>query len=218
MGVSDTFSAQLADVVAQYHTDLADINSSDWEVSARASVAFLTRARAVIERVAGAASPYVEQCADILAENAVESYKANRLLGVLNSLRADVDAGYLESVTQLIHGEVFGDFLEMADHLCAEGYKDAAAVIAGSALESHLRALAAHASVVWETDGRPHKADRLNADLTKSGVYAGLDQKNVTGWLGLRNDAAHGNYDAYTQQQVRLLVASIRDFLSRHPA
>ncbi|MDY0341464.1 MAG: hypothetical protein RBS17_09685 [Coriobacteriia bacterium] len=218
MGVSDTFSAQLADVIGQYDADLVRINSSEWEASAQASVAFLTRARAVIERVAGSASPYGEQCTDILSENATEAYKANRLVGVLHSLRADVDGGYLETVAQLIHGEVFSDFLEMADHLCEEGYKDAAAVIAGSALESHLRALAVRTGVDWETEGRPHKADRLNADLAKSGAYSGLDQKSVTGWLGLRNDAAHGNYDAYAQQQVRLLVASIRDFISRRPA
>ena len=37
---------------------------------------------------------------------------------------------------------IFGDHIEMAAHLLAEGYKDAAAVIAGGVLEAHLRLLA----------------------------------------------------------------------------
>lgn len=218
MGFADTFLAQLDDVLGQYARDSRQIESSDFGASARASSAFLTRARAVIERVAGPTSPYREQCNDILAENAVESWKATRMLGVLESLRADVAAGYLESVTQLIRGEVFADFLEMAEHLCQEGYKDAAAVVAGGVLESHLRSLCSPASVTFETEGRRHKADRVNADLAKAGVYSSLDQKSVTGWLGLRNDAAHGDYGSYSADQVRLLIASVRDFITRHPA
>jgi hypothetical protein len=44
------------------------------------------------------------------------------------------------------------------------------------------------------------------------------DQKQVTAWAGLRNDAAHGNYGNYTDEQVKLMVAGIRDFISRNPA
>ena len=36
------------------------------------------------------------------------------------------------------------------------------------------------------------------------------------GW-GLRNDAAHGNYDEYSKQQVMLMIDSIRDFIARNP-
>lgn len=65
---------------------------------------------------------------------------------------------------------------------------------------------------------RPKKADRLNADLSGADVYSKLDQKNVTAWLDLRNKAAHGEYDKYGQQQVQLLISSIRDFITRHPS
>jgi hypothetical protein len=64
----------------------------------------------------------------------------------------------------------------------------------------------------------PKKADTMNAELTKAMAYTKLDQKNVTAWLGLRNDAAHGNYNAYDKNQVVLLISSIRDFISRNPA
>ena len=64
-----------------------------------------------------------------------------KLFSIAKALRDDIKAGCLKSFAELIHGELFGDFLEMAKHLLDEGYKDAAAVIAGSTLEGHLRQL-----------------------------------------------------------------------------
>lgn len=219
MPVESRYVQQLDDVLGEYEREAASINRpSGGHATARSSTRFLTRARAVIERIAGTGSAYRDQCDDILSEHAVEAWKASRLVGVLESLRVDVSAGYIESVSQLIHGEVFSDFLDMADHLHGEGYKDAAAVVAGSALEAHLRALCDQNEIERESNGRAHKADRMNSDLAREDAYSGVDQKNVTSWLGLRNDAAHGNYDSYTSEQVRLLIASVRDFISRHPA
>lgn len=62
------------------------------------------------------------------------------------------------------------------------------------------------------------KADRINADLKVANVYSGLDQKQVTAWLDLRNNAAHGNYAKYTQEQVDLMISGIQNFIARNPA
>jgi hypothetical protein len=106
----------------------------------------------------------------------------------------------------------------MAAHLLSEGYKDAAAVIAGSSLEVHLRNLAAKHSLSVELNGKPKKADLINTELASASAYSKLDQKNVTAWLDLRNKAAHGHYQDYSKTQVELLVSQIRDFMLRVPA
>jgi len=49
-------------------------------------------------------------------------------------------------------------------------------------------------------------------------AYSKLDLKNVLAWLDLRNRAAHGHYDGYTEGQVALLIQALRDFITRHPA
>ena len=56
-----------------------------------------------------------------------------RLVSVARALRAENSYGSLEELLPV----VFGDFLEMAQHLVDNGYKDAAAVVAGSTLEVH---------------------------------------------------------------------------------
>ena len=58
----------------------------------------------------------------------------------------------------------------------------------------------------------------MNTDLAAASVYSKGDQKNVAAWYDLRTKAAHGHYNEYTQQQVELLLQSVRDFITRHPA
>jgi hypothetical protein len=143
--------------------------------------------------------------------------------GILRAIRGELAGGWLRSTKGLIAAELFADFMEMADHLLTEGYKDACAVIIGSTLllEEHLRRLCVtHAIpvvILKGTDQIAKKADTLNADLAKASVYSMLDQKNVTAWLDLRNKAAHGHYTDYSAEQVRLMHGGVMEFLARVP-
>ena len=177
-----------------------------------------TQALAAIERAAGRSSVYYEEAQSSLRVNTHDYDHLAFLIGIVDSVKSDIQAGYLRSLEELIHGEIFSDFLEMALHLVDSGYKDAAAVIAGSTLEAHIKQLCSKYGVAIENNGKARKADTLNSELVKSNAYSKLDQKNVTAWLGLRNSAAHGNYSDYDKQQVSLLISSIRDFLTRNPA
>jgi hypothetical protein len=140
------------------------------------------------------------------------------LVGLLSSLRDDIAAGRLATVTELLHADLFSDFLDMAQHLLDEGYKDPAAVLAGGVLEEHLRKLCGKHGLSTTNGSRPKKADAMNAELAGVTAYAKLDQANVTAWLGLRNNAAHGKFGSYTGEQAALLIQGIRDFITRVPA
>lgn len=94
--------------------------------------------------------------------------QAIRIAGIVRQLKQDIGDGYLSSTRELLHAETFADFLEMADHLLSEGYKDAAAVIAGSSLEVHLRNLAAKHNLTVEINGKAKKADQVNSDLASA--------------------------------------------------
>lgn len=139
--------------------------------------------------------------------------------GILSAAREDLTGGWLTTTRGLISAEIFSDFLEMAEYLLEEGYKDPAAVMSGSVLEEHLRQLCQQhgisTTVTKQGSPRPRKADALNADLGNKGVYNKLDQKNVTAWLDLRNKAAHGKYQEYTREQVSLMLQSVSDFMVR---
>jgi len=108
----------------------------------------------------------------------------------------------------------------MAEYLLEEGYKDPAAVITGSTLEEHLRKLCTKNGIDIMSSGklRPKKADGMNSELAKQGVYSKLELKSVTAWLDLRNKAAHGKYSEYNENQVKQLIIGVRDFIVRNPA
>lgn len=182
--------------------------------------AMVARAASTVERLAPPGSSY-----SVAMDRAFDKWGVNshmvlpEAIGILTAMKADYTAGYLASIPALIHGEIFSDFLDMAAHLRETHYKDAAAVVAGSTLEAHLRQLAEKSGLaISDEDGRPIKSERLNADLARVGAFDKNDQKAVTAWLGLRNEAAHGNYATYEEGQVALMIDGIRDFVRRKPA
>jgi uncharacterized protein (DUF2164 family) len=171
---------------------------------------------AAIERLAPPGSSYVKNAKDYERLRSNIGVALAPLAGILKALRADYDAGNLQSIVELVHADIFADFLEMADYLLQQGYKDAAAVIVGSVLEEHLRKLAQKSGIaVVQSSGAPKKADMINAELAAAVVYSKLDQKSLTAWLDLRNKAAHGKYTEYTTEQVALTLQGVRDFAAR---
>ena len=149
-------------------------------------------------------------------------YRLEVLTGIVRALQTAYLQGLLRSVQELIHAEVFDDFLEMASYLLREGYKDAAAVIAGGVIEEHLRKLCQrhvipHTTATPKGDD-PKKANLMNDELAKAGAYSKLEQKNVTAWLDLRNKAAHGKYSEYDEKHVEYLITGLKHFIVRYPA
>lgn len=143
----------------------------------------------------------------------------NSGIAILKSIKDEIEGGWLITMKGLVTAEIFSDFIEMAEHLLSENYKDPAAVIIGSVLEEHLRQVCLKLGIEIEEEKHgkliPKKADRLNADLVKSEAYSKLDQKAITTWLDLRNKAAHGKYSEYTKEQVELMMQGIIEFIAR---
>lgn len=92
--------------------------------------------------------------------------------GILKAVESDLESGMLSNFKSLAQAEVFADFLDMAEHLLNEGYKDASAVLLGAVLEDSLRKIADAAGVaVIGPKGKPLTLDPLNAAVCKQGVY-----------------------------------------------
>ena len=218
--VTNAFEKQLQAVIIEYESALARAKYDDVSdtLSRTTVVDIATRCVAAIERIAGRGSAYFRQIEQIRKRPVHEWTDAANMIGIAKALLSDIQNDYLRSFEEILHGDLFGDFLEMSTHLADQGYKDAAAVLAGSTLEVHLKKLCDKHGITTISGQHTKKADTLNAELVKVGAYTKLNQKSVTAWLGLRNNAAHGNYSEYTVDQVKLLVASIREFITRCPA
>lgn len=175
---------------------------------------FKAAALSVLKNIANPALEYYDVVEGLLSSRFVR--KAEGAIAVLEELKHAIENGYLSEFRRVVAASVFSDYLEMAEHLIVEGYKDPAAVIVGSTLEEHMRELCrVHDIDTADDKGRPKKTELLNDDLYKKDVYNLLDKKNVTAWLDLRNKAAHGHYGEYNQSQVEQLLVNVREFIAR---
>jgi hypothetical protein len=180
-------------------------------------IGFRSAVLSFLEQVYGKGHPYYDEFNKAVGSFYVDGIKAG--IEILFAIRSEMEGGWLISVKGLLRAEIFSDFLEMSDHLLSEGYKDASAVMIGGVLENHLRQLCRNNGIDPEikkdTKEIPKKADQLNSELATAEVYNKLDQKTVTGWLDLRNKAAHGHYDQYTKEQVETMLNGVSEFASR---
>lgn len=192
------------------YPDLSDLDS---EICVLAN-----RLQAAIDRLTVPSSSHARAAELVRAENQT-SYRLRVLLGIATALRDDIRDGWLTSVVELVHADTYTDYLEMAEGLMGQGYKDPAAVIAGTSLEVHLKALATkHGLSLQLPSGAPKKMDAVNSELKATGTYNALEHKQVTAWLGLRNLAAHGDYADYDDAAVKALIIGVRDFAAKYPA
>lgn len=131
-----------------------------------------------------------------------------QLRAVFLAVKDDFEGGYLNTLRDLVHAEVFGSELEQAAELLSAGYASAAAVIAGVVLETNVRNLC--------TDrGIEHgKLDKMNADLTKAGAYNSIQQKRITAMAGIRNAAAHGDTGKFNPSDVKGMIDDVERFLA----
>ncbi|MGV8150564.1 MAG: hypothetical protein ACP5NV_02440 [Candidatus Woesearchaeota archaeon] len=224
MDKTEEYIKQIENIIAEFNetaktsrrSDLADINLVYLSNLA-------TRTKSAIARITGKNSEYYEDVKARLSVDTNTGAKIKSCIGVIYALLKDMKAGYMTSLQEDIHTNVFSDYLEMAEYLLDEDLKDPSAVIAGSTLEEHLRKLCVKNEISIEItksngDITRKKSDTMSAELCAAAVFSKNDQKQITAWLSIRNDAAHGDYNKYNKEQVKLMIAGIREFISRNPA
>jgi hypothetical protein len=182
----------------------------------------ISSARLAIERVCPPGSTLIKQMETVLAGSDNDYVKADKITAIAATLKGALENDHLVQFEELIHGELFSDFLDMAEHLLAEGYKDAAAVIAGGSLESHLRQLCIKygiAITITKHGATNSKtASPMNDNLVGAKVYPPTQYKLISAFIGFRNDAAHGDYGKYTDGDIQTMIMGIRVFQGNYPA
>jgi hypothetical protein len=131
------------------------------------------------------------------------------LSAVFLAAKEDFEGGYVKSIRSLIQAEVFDDELEQAKELLDCGYTTAAAVVAGTVLETTLRSLCNSQNI---PNG---KLDKMNADLAKAGIHNTLIQKKITAMAAVRNSAAHGKNEEFSGADVQSMIEDIRRYIEQ---
>jgi hypothetical protein len=211
----DLIAKQLSEIV----DDLHGCTSSAGAVSAYNSRRIITRARAAIRRCSPPGSAYEDEAREVAEANAGARWKVEQYVAVVQALRDDYQAGALTAVEELVHADLFDDFLGMAGELLSKGFVGPSAVLAGTVLEEHLRRLAKKHDVATIDDkGRPRSVEVLGVDLRKAEVITEVQRRGVVAWYAQRSEGAHGRSENLDAAEVERMIDGIRDFVARYPA
>ncbi|WDI41813.1 DUF4145 domain-containing protein [Bremerella sp. P1] len=129
---------------------------------------------------------------------------------VFFAAKDDYENGFA-NLRELISADVFSDELEQAEELLAASYKTPAAVVAGTVLETTIRSLCGKHGI---QNDRRTKLDTMNSELAKAGEYNKTKADQVRAWAKIRNSAAHGHADEFTETDVKLMIEGVRDFVA----
>ncbi len=134
-------------------------------------------------------------------------------VAILRAAREDIAGGYLQKVEALVSASVFSDFLEMAEYLLDNGYKNPAASLIGAVLEDGLRRICATNNIGVKSDDN---ISSLNRKLADKDVYNRLKQREIEVWNKLRDYADHGHFDEYKADDVKDMLGRVSKFLSEY--
>jgi hypothetical protein len=130
-----------------------------------------------------------------------------------------VESGLLEgiSIERKAQIDVVSDFLEQAHTLLnTKGVHPAApAVVIGAALEEFLRNWVEEVDLSLE--GKKPSIDSYAKVLREADLITKQDIKDITVWAGLRNHAAHGEWDEVSDKnRISMMLEGVNLFMRRY--
>lgn len=218
-------AARVADLEEQYEeiNKKLQIGSLGSVVTPEDYADYSGQCLALIDRAAGRHDVIYEQ-----ALREVERYDfgspalALALHGLIGALKRELAAGLFGTIRETERADVLADLLQLAAGLLADQRKDAAAVLLGSVLVTHLRNIGVRNGLLpaesHNAGEAPYEALKiLNAELAAV-AYGKLAQQGVDDGLKLWHDATHAAAGSYTVQKVALFADWLRVFIAAHPA
>lgn len=140
---------------------------------------------------------------------------------ILRSFQEYVRDGFSTDFTPLQEAEqnVVSDFLDQARLLLQDKkvHPAAACVLIGATLEEFLRTWTERESI--KLGNRTPSISAYAGILASKGLIKKQDSKDIHAWSGLRNEAAHGNWEQISdRERARIMLEGVNLFLRKYGA
>jgi hypothetical protein len=134
--------------------------------------------------------------------------------GTLRNLKAETEAGVIDSLQKTVTGEVLTDFLQLARSALDEKGDDAknvAAVLTAALFEDTIRRLAA-------ANGIPHieKLQDVITELKNANILQGSQVGIANSYLNFRNNSLHAQWDKVGRESVASVLGFVEQLLLRY--
>jgi len=174
----------------------------------------MSEAKEFLRVYAGAHSSFYQDLANIPAGSANIQVHILCMHGAMEGFIAHVENDLLAGMSpeRRAQIDVVSDFLEQAHHLLEnkDMHPAASAMITGCALEEFLRNWVEAEGI--QLGSKKPSIDTYCNRLREAELIEKQDVKDVTSWAGLRNHAAHGEWEAVSDRaHVNLMLKVSRD-------
>ena len=205
-----------------YDGSSLSVAGSGWLIEAMALVEATFAEAHATARTMRAAFDYLRSHAPY-GENLYTFYgQANTAEGGFNAAKQIVDGDGIRGLVDIVRADTEADLLDQSEVFLKENAIAAAAVIAGGALETHLRGVVEGVGIPWNGDRGIATYNNAIASHRKKNpslpLYSAATGDSISGWAKMRNDAAHDpiaftkNYRVETVKQmidgIRLVISS----------
>ena len=136
------------------------------------------------------------------------------IFGVLTSIKAELDSGFIGSLRATLTGEVLTDFVKLARATLEEsgdGAKNVAAVLAAAAFEDVLRRLAEVKGV-----GNKEKLADILLVLKNLGILQGAEVGIAQSYLNFRNRSLHAQWNEVDRPAIESVLAFTEQVILKH--
>lgn len=154
-----------------------------------------------------------------LIEKTVGNLCENRAIGVINAYINYIRSGLKSSLdeTRRIQIDTVSDYLEQAETILnTKGLHPAAAcIIIGASLEEFLRTWLESEEI--SLDNYKPSLDSYAKVLREQELINKQDYKDITSWAGLRNHAAHGQWEYVSEkEQINIMFQGVNLFMRKY--
>lgn len=147
-----------------------------------------------------------------------DGFAKEKLIALLESLRQYIVDGLLLQLSpkEQAAQEIASDTLSQALSMLKEdsSHPAASCFLAGATLENYLRNWVERENIQIQA---PPSINKFAEALKKKKIITSQDLKDITSWAGLRNFAAHGNWEEVAdKKRVELMVEGIGLFARKY--
>ncbi len=174
-----------------------------------------------LKRYAGGNSSFLVSVKNLYRGDWSPKYKALSMKSTLDSFIEYIEAGLLNEISpeRKAQLDVVSDFLEQAYNLLqTKGIHPAApAVIIGATLEEFLRTWIEAENLLLGS--KKPSLENYSQVLREADFITKQDAKDLTSWGGIRNHAAHGEWDEVSdKKRISLMLEGVNLFMRKYGA
>ena len=136
----------------------------------------------------------------------------NRGLGLLESLKEELDKGLITDFENIISANLFNSIGEQAEVLLEAGYKDASAVYCRVILETSLKKICDKNEIHYDSKATINPLAQL---LRNEDIINLIEWRQILSWADIGNAAAHGEFNKYDADDVKRMIEGINNFIKK---